>query len=226
MPFGSLNRDDFDAVLFDVGGVLLLPDPSASRAALRAFECQATDDDWHRSYYLGNHEMEPMSGPDWTVVRRAVAACVGIPPDRVEEAVPIIERLFASMPWVAADDAAATLEALATAGYQLGIISNGFGTVEQNLMDLELCSVEGVGMTKVEVIVDSHLVGVSKPDPAIFHLALEALGVAPFRSIYVGDTVRFDVQGAFAVGIHPIHLDPYHLCSGDHDHISSLRELV
>ena len=46
-----------------------------------------------------------------------------------------------------------------------------------------------------DVVVDSALVGVEKPDPAIFQAALDALGVAPEEALYVGDLYEVDVVG-------------------------------
>jgi putative hydrolase of the HAD superfamily len=78
----------------------------------------------------------------------------------------------------------------------------------------------------VAAVIDSHLVGIEKPDPRIFQLALDALDVVPERSLYVGDTVRFDVNGALAAGLQPVHVDPYGFCDGLHCHIASLAELT
>jgi len=61
----------------------------------------------------------------------------------------------------------------------------------------------------VEVVVDSHRVGVEKPDPAIFGFALRAMDLDPARCVYVGDSVRIDVAGARAAGLTPILLDPH-----------------
>jgi putative hydrolase of the HAD superfamily len=79
----------------------------------------------------------------------------------------------------------------------------------------------------VAVVIDSHVVGVEKPDPRIFALALAALDLAAERCLYVGDTVHFDVTGARNAGIHPLHLDPFGLCpDDDHEHLANLAELV
>ena len=50
-------------------------------------------------------------------------------------------------------------------------------------------------------MLDSALVGVEKPDPAIFRAALDALGVAPAEALYVGDLYEVDVVGARAAGM-------------------------
>lgn len=65
-------------------------------------------------------------------------------------------------------------------------------------------------------MVDSHVVGVSKPDPAIFLHALEALGLpASPRIAYVGDTVFYDVRSSTAAGLTPLLHDPYGLHAAD-----------
>ena len=57
------------------------------------------------------------------------------------------------------------------AGIKLAVVSNSEGTVEAML--------EEVGLRRhMEAVFDSWVVGVAKPDPAVFHLALDHLGVA------------------------------------------------
>ena len=51
----------------------------------------------------------------------------------------------------------------------------------------------------------SSEVGVKKPDPGIFALALQQTGISPADAVYVGDTAA-DVTGALAAGIRPIFL--------------------
>lgn len=99
--------------------------------------------------------------------------------------------------------------------------------MEAELARHEICSVTGGEHAEVAVVVDSAVVGVEKPDAAIFRFALEALAVKPHRCVYVGDTVYFDVDGARAAGLHALHLDPYGLCGiGGHGHVRELHELM
>ena len=59
-------------------------------------------------------------------------------------------------------------------------------------------------------VIDSAVVGVAKPDPAIFdHAEVHFPGIARDRIAYVGDSVTMDVGGATAAGLHPILIDPY-----------------
>ena len=80
----------------------------------------------------------------------------------------------------------------------------------------------------MRVIVDSHLVGVAKPDPRIFDFALEHFaGIARGDIAYVGDSVTMDVGGARAAGMFAILLDPHDDHPGaDYARIASLAELV
>ncbi len=55
-----------------------------------------------------------------------------------------------------------------------------------------------------DVIVVSALEGVAKPDPRIYHLTLERLGIAPREAVFVDDAAR-NVTAAAAVGIHAVH---------------------
>ena len=61
----------------------------------------------------------------------------------------------------------------------------------------------------LEFVIDSHFVGIEKPDPRIFALALERLGVAPERALYVGDIRSVDAAGARAAGMQFVLIDPF-----------------
>ena len=77
-------------------------------------------------------------------------------------------------------------------------------------------------------MVDSAVAGVAKPNPVIFGIALDALGISPGSAvIHVGDSLRYDVAGALAAGIYPVHMDPYGFCPAPdgHVHIGALTEI-
>jgi putative hydrolase of the HAD superfamily len=215
-----------DAVVFDAGGVLVLPDLVAGKRVLQPLGCDPMDSDWIRAHYASVAAFDSMEAPDWPALRRCFASHAGVADDRLEAAVPLIDALIVSTPWMAIPDAATTLRTLSSAGYKLGVISNAFGTVEADLGAAGICSTTDRTLPRVEIIVDSHVVGIEKPDPRIFHLALDALGVGPERTVFVGDSVRCDVKGAMAAGMHAVHLDPVSSCSGGHSDIESLGDLL
>ncbi len=86
------------------------------------------------------------------------------------------------------------LERMKSAGLKLGIVSNADGRVEADARRFGLAQY-------FDVIIDSDVVGVSKPDPRIFHIAMERLRVAPGETLYTGDIYSIDMIGARAAGI-------------------------
>lgn len=87
---------------------------------------------------------------------------------------------------------------------------------------------ERVGLSGFfDVIVDSFVEGVEKPDPRLFAIALERAGAQPSEALHVGDIYHVDVAGARAAGMTPLLLDPCNLY-GDADcpRVASLSELV
>ena len=92
------------------------------------------------------------------------------------------------------------LDALSDAGLFLGLISNFEEWLEQLLVSLEVSR-----YFPVRII--SGAVGVEKPDPEIFRLALEEGAMKAEESVYVGDHPMFDVEAAAAVGMFPVLID-------------------
>jgi HAD superfamily hydrolase (TIGR01509 family) len=79
-------------------------------------------------------------------------------------------------------------------GFELGVVSNGCGNVEN------LCTDFGYAPF-LSVIVDSRRVGVAKPDPAIFGYATEKLGLNPGEIMMVGDSFERDIRPAKQIGM-------------------------
>jgi putative hydrolase of the HAD superfamily len=87
-----------------------------------------------------------------------------------------------------------------TGRYQLGAVTNG-------PCDLQHQKLERSGLDRyfpVQVI--SREVGVRKPDPRIFEIALDRLGVAAAESVFIGDSPKHDIAGAHAAGMKAIWL--------------------
>ena len=84
----------------------------------------------------------------------------------------------------------------------------------------------GLGVP-VECVIDSGEVGVLKPDPRIFTIALDAMGITPEQAWYVGDMPGIDVIGARAARIEPLVIDPHGFHSGhDYGTVASLRDVA
>ena len=242
-----------DAVLLDVGGVFFLPDHASLLDALaRAGVPEADPGGFDRAHYLAlaAAEQDPQarieflgaSGggtPPVTGAARVDAIvsqypltylrALGVPDDRLDDASRELFALTAPrVPWTRVRrQTADQLHALAGTGVRLAIVSNADGTVEELLRECGVCQVgEGPGVP-VAAVVDSTVVGVAKPDPGIFEIALAAVAAPPERTVHFGDSLLADVAGARAAGITPVHYDPFGLCPGDgHRDATALAELL
>ena len=97
-------------------------------------------------------------------------------------------------------DALATLDAVG-ARWPLALVTNG-------PPHLQRPTIERFGLERrFAAVVVSGEAGVRKPDPAIFAIALGALGVAPGAAVHAGDNPRDDVAGAIAAGLYAILVD-------------------
>ena len=111
------------------------------------------------------------------------------------------------------------LEAFKSAGYRLAIVSNAEGQVEADAKRFGLAPY-------FDAIIDSHVVGVAKPDPRIFQIALERLGVAADEVRFAGDIYSIDVEGARAAGIEARLVDQHRRYTWvDHEKIRHIGEL-
>ena len=75
--------------------------------------------------------------------------------------------------------------------------------------DMQRAGIQNVGVAhffRTLVISGAADVGVRKPNPRIFHLACERLGVAPEHALMIGDHAEADVRGARAVGMTAIYI--------------------
>jgi HAD superfamily hydrolase (TIGR01549 family) len=118
------------------------------------------------------------------------------------------------------DGVRASLERFRSLGLRLGVVSNANGTVAALFDRLELSPF-------FDAVLDSAVVGVEKPDPRLFLLALERLGAVPAEAVHVGDFVSVDVVGARAAGVRPILLDEAGLYpDADCPRVRSLSELA
>jgi putative hydrolase of the HAD superfamily len=93
------------------------------------------------------------------------------------------------------------LQAARDAGAAVGVISNSNGSVRLAL--------ERAGLAAyLDFVIDSSVVGVSKPDPRIFRLGVDAAGAGPDATVYVGDSYFVDVVGARKAGLGAVLFDP------------------
>lgn len=219
-----------DAVLLDVGGVLLLPDPVNVRKALGTGDRHPPDSVLDRAHYLATATTDAVGRFDRQVYRQAYARACGVPDDRIPEVVEAMATAVTGYDWRRITPTATRdLHDLTAGDAAVGIVSNSPGAITEMLFDSGVCQVGHGPYAAVETIVDSGVVGIRKPDPRIFHVALEILECSPSSAVYVGDTARIDVDGARLAGMRAVHFDPHEDCPdprGDHEHVRSLFELT
>lgn len=89
------------------------------------------------------------------------------------------------------------LEHLKQAGYPMVLVSNFYGNINQVLKDAGL---DGYFCH----VIESAVVGVRKPNPAIFALGVCALDLPASQVLVVGDTYGKDIVPAYALGCHTL----------------------
>jgi putative hydrolase of the HAD superfamily len=220
-----------EAVLFDAGGVLVLPDPTVLAPLLAPYGGDPSIAAHCRAHYAA---MAVKSGAGagetyWAEYNAAYVESIGVEECHRAHAAELLHntRTAALWRWPIPDSMAA-LVALADRGVAMGVVSNASGQIEQELLRARICQAgHGVG-TSMRCVIDSHVVGVAKPDPRIFEHALAHF--AEFernRIAYVGDSVTMDIAGARAAGLHPVLFDPHDDHAGaDFERIRSLHELL
>lgn len=197
-----MAKKRYDAVVFDIGGTLVrCGDPVA--AALRAIAhlgapsledynaaVRRVVNEWHASG--GRPEHEDLR-ETWLEHNRRALLMAGFEGD-AGAAARLFYDAFLLDGLAVFPDALEPLGALRTAGYKLGVVSNWPDSLEATLGRLGLAHF-------FPVVVASGMVGYRKPNPRIFHVAVERMGVHPSRALYVGDHVEFDGAGARAAGM-------------------------
>lgn len=220
----------FDAIIFDAGGIFLLPDPTVLGPLLAYYGGSADVAVHRRAHYAGMAAKSAAGAAesDWHPYNVAYVRAVGVPDEAHTAAVRELELTRNAYTWRwPIPESVAALRSLHDEGVALGVVSNASGQIAELLWRSGVCQ-EGSGpLTPVRVIIDSHVVGVSKPDPRIFEFALDHFTEIDRRRIaYVGDSVTMDIGGARAAGLHPILLDPHDdHPNADFERVASLWDL-
>jgi MFS transporter, CP family, cyanate transporter len=195
-----IDRAAIDAVVFDIGGVFLVREQKAVRTAMSraGYDLVADPEAYLRAHHLGIRAVSDLlAGPvppledqreTWLAWERGYLSGLGIPADQLDAAA---EALLTEIrtdgtptAWThLLVDNVEGFRRIAAAGIPVAVVSNNDGTAEEQLRQFGVCQVGPGPLPSVRIVVDSHLVGVAKPDPAIFTPALEELGTDPARTL-------------------------------------------
>jgi putative hydrolase of the HAD superfamily len=202
------------AVLFDLDDTLFDHRRSA-RAALdavhRAFASHVdfVEFERHHAHYLEEMHLEVLAGratlEDARRERfRRVFDALGVRLDPSE-----VHRAAAAY----RDGYAGSRTAVAGAGELLAHLHGRtrIGIVTNNLLEEQQNKLNVCGLARyVDVLVASEDVGVSKPDPEIFRIALRRFAVGAEEAVMVGDSWPNDIVGASAAGIRAVWFNARH----------------
>lgn len=119
-------------------------------------------------------------GLDSQAIEAIARECDRVARTSVEKAVPVLEKLAAEYPLV--------------------MVSNFYGNLNSVLKEFGIAHY-------FQAVVESAVVGVRKPDPAIWQLGVEAQGFLPHECVAVGDSYSKDVLPAKATGAKAIWLN-------------------
>jgi HAD superfamily hydrolase (TIGR01509 family) len=226
------DRPALEAVLFDAGGTLVRLDFEWMSEMLHSIgidisaeRLRRAEVDGRRCYDASrgrrpaaNEPPPPLgSSGDTRAYFGGMLEAAGVPKSATAELLTAFERRHAELGlWTRAmEGAREAIDGVAALGLRRAVVSNSDGRAEMHLTD---CGVrEGL-----EFVVDSHLVGVEKPDPAIVRIALDRLGVAAERALFVGDIRSVDQAVARAAGTAFVLVDPW----GDYgDGVPAIRSM-
>ena len=211
---------DIDTVLLDVGNTLISIDfdrvaaeltarrLSCAADALRRAEAAARPGYSTRVFVTGTRPDRSLFHSYLCAILEQAESLTALSPTAIDELVTEIGPILrpegrASALWrMVMPGVPEALARMSRLGLTLAVVSNSDGTCAQSLEEAGL-------LRHLNFVIDSEVVGVEKPDPRIFEIALARGRANPQHALYVGDLYHADVVGARRAGLHALLLDPY-----------------
>lgn len=137
----------------------------------------------------------------WQSFADVLPAMLGIPEEHREAFVDSFRERETYRRFQLFDDVLDTIDHLGRHNLRVGIISNN-DDVAHHIERLDVHH-------RFEIVVSPETFGIAKPEPGIFLRAMDRMGVAPERALYVGDSFDNDVVGARAAGLTPVLIDRF-----------------
>lgn len=96
------------------------------------------------------------------------------------------------------------VKSLKKSGYKLALVSNGKTPLQER-------NFNALGIADLfDTIIISEAVGFKKPDKAIFELTCKHLGIATSSAVFVGDSIKADIDGANNAGMFSVFIPSDH----------------
>ncbi len=100
-------------------------------------------------------------------------------------------------------DVIETLVQLKARGVKTGVVTNGLSRDSEQIL----------GKVKLtdffDVVVGIDTLNKAKPDKEVFLHAVNKLGVGPEQAVFIGDSIKFDYEGAQRAGLKPLLIDRF-----------------
>lgn len=205
------------AVFLDAGNTLLFPQLETLVRDLDQAGFPACVELFNKAERVGKKKLDEVLWPQirnrrvpratnhvyWEYYLDALMEQIGAPAEARTVAIELLMERFRDIhTWSKVlPETIPVLRSLKSAGYLLAVISNSDGTVEGELQRAGLFDYLGF-------VIDSSIVGVEKPHPEIFQIALERANVEPREALYIGDTYATDIGGAQLAGLRGVLMDP------------------
>jgi epoxide hydrolase-like predicted phosphatase len=179
------------AVIWDMGGVLLRTEDPQPRTTLAQRFGLTADELSHRVFEGETAAQATLGKLTDDELWRQVASGLGVPQS---------EAMDLSLQFFAGDRLDGQLVDFIRSlrpGYKTGLLSNAWPSARQMLTKSFPC------IDAFDVAIISAEVGLAKPDPRIFQLVVDRLGVRPEESVFIDD-VSVNVEGARAAGLNAV----------------------
>jgi len=204
------------AIFFDAGNTLLYPRLDERARELTEAGFPARVEDFHAAERAAKQKLDLWLWPQirvgdvprtidhyyWGEYLTILMGLIGAPETEHARLIRMVANGFRDIrTWsVVMPETPPYLASLKADGYFLGVISNSVGTLAGQLANTGL-------RDNFQAVFDSAIVGVEKPHPEIFQLALASAQVAPNEAVFVGDTNATDVGGAQLAGLQGVLID-------------------
>ncbi len=204
------------AILFDAGNTLVYPRLDLRARDLTEQGFPARVEDFHAAERDAKKKLDVWLWPQirkgevprtidhyyWVEYLASLMNIIGAPASEQQRLIQLVADGFRDIrTWsVVMPETPAYLATLEERGYFLGVISNSVGTIEDQLRNVGL-------RDYFQAVFDSAIVGVEKPHPEIFQMAVAKAEIPAGEAVFVGDTHATDVGGAQLAGLRGVLID-------------------
>lgn len=218
----------FKAVLFDLGGTLIrtVDIPEIYRRILEIYGVEVSAEEILEAHKANEKEIDVVKGQlelgrdFWVKWNMKVLEEVGVKKNREFLAEKIDELWWEHADLEVYPDVMKTLTQLKAKGVRIGVVTNGLERDFQRILE----KLKLKNWFDVVVCVDTCNRG--KPDREIFLYALDKLRVGPKEALFIGNSIKYDYEGAKRAGLKPLIIDREGKAPANVDKISSLTEVL